>query len=152
MATVGGYGVEYGTGWGMGRWVYRGSTTQPPRARGGSQYSEAGPGSPCRDWSGWYWEPDVPSRARASRPPLPAVGPAPLSGASPRAKPASGPITARIDLKTWKLSQNGRVSPKFTEKASHSPYIQNGLQSSPLEILRFPYLAAFSHKELMVPF
>ena len=48
-----------------------------------------------------------------------------------------------------KVSQNDEVSPKSHEKASHSPYIQNGLQKSPLEILRFPLTVAFSHKELM---
>ena len=40
----------------------------------------------------------------------------------------------------------------MSEKACHSPYIQNGVQNSPLEILRFPILLAFSPKELMVPF
>ena len=40
----------------------------------------------------------------------------------------------------------------MSEKACHSPYSQNGAQKSPLEIPRFPFYAAFSHKELMVPF
>ena len=61
-------------------------------------------------------------------------------------------IWARIDLIFQKLSQNGQVSLEYVEKASHSPYIQNGLQNSPLEILRFPLLPAFSHKELMTLF
>ena len=56
---------------------------------------------------------------------------------------------ARIDLILHKVSQNGQVSPKYIEKASHSPYIQNGLGKSPLEILRFPFWPAFSCKELM---
>ena len=63
-----------------------------------------------------------------------------------------GPIWARFDLILLKLSQNARVSPKYVEKAWHSPYFQNGLRISPLDILRFPFLAAFSHKELMVLF
>ena len=56
---------------------------------------------------------------------------------------------ARFDLNSLKVSQNDEVSPKSAEKASRSPYIQNGLQKSPLEILGFPYIPAFSHKELM---
>ena len=62
------------------------------------------------------------------------------------------PIRARIDLISRKLRQNGQVSPKYHQKASRSPYIQNGLQNSPLEKLRFLVFPAFSHKELMVPF
>ena len=62
---------------------------------------------------------------------------------------ASGPIRARIHHISYKVSQNGQVSPEFDQKACHSPYLQNGLQISPLEILRFPFLLAFSCKELM---
>ena len=56
---------------------------------------------------------------------------------------------ARFKVISLKLSQNGGVSPKYVEKAYHSPCSQNGLRKSPLEILRIPYSAAFSHKELM---
>ena len=48
-----------------------------------------------------------------------------------------------------KVSQNREVSSKYVDKACHSPYFQNGSKKSPLEIPRFPYLTAFSHKELM---
>ena len=94
----------------------------------------------------------VVSRSRTSAapgPPLPAVGPASLSGLAPRAIPASGPITARFHYILLKVSQNGGVSPLFVNKAYHSPCFQNAVQMSPLEILRFPILPAFSHKELM---
>ena len=64
-------------------------------------------------------------------------------------KPASGPITARFQVISQKLSQNRVVSPEMSEKASHSPYFQNGSEKSPLEILRFPFSRAFSHKELL---
>ena len=80
-------------------------------------------------------------------PPLPAVGPAPLGGTLQIA--ASGPIRARFDDISWKLSQNHEVSPKYVEKACHSPYFQNELRMSPLGILRFLFSLAFSHKELM---
>ena len=56
---------------------------------------------------------------------------------------------ARLHLIFYKVSQNGQVSPKYLEKACHSPYSQKRVQNSPLGILRFPYLLAFSHKELM---
>ena len=81
-------------------------------------------------------------------------------GRSPRCPPclrtlrnaASGPIRTRFQLNSVKYSQTDEVSPKYAEKASHSPYIQNGSGMSPLDILRFPILPAFSHKELMVLF
>ena len=56
---------------------------------------------------------------------------------------------ARFDLISLKLSQNHEVSPKSVKKASRSPYFQNGLGKSALEIPRFPYSSAFSRKELM---
>ena len=56
---------------------------------------------------------------------------------------------ARIYYILLKVSQNGRVSPENVNKASHSPYSQNGSRKSALEILRFLYSLAFSHKELM---
>ena len=65
---------------------------------------------------------------------------------------ASELIRARFQLIYCKVSQNRIVSPKFMQKACHSPYIQNGPQKSPLEIPRFLFSVAFSHKELMVPF
>ena len=59
---------------------------------------------------------------------------------------------ARFQLLFYKVSQNGQVSLKYVHKASHSPYFQNASQKSPLGILRFPFLTAFSHKELMAHF
>ena len=56
---------------------------------------------------------------------------------------------ARIHDILLKVSQNRNVSPKYVEKACHSPHIQNGLGKSPLEILGFPLSPAFSHKELL---
>ena len=74
-------------------------------------------------------------------------GPAPLSQYPQNA--ASQPIRARSHVIYCKVSQNGQVSTKYPEKACHSPYIQNRLGKSPLEILRFPFSESFSHKELM---
>ena len=62
---------------------------------------------------------------------------------------ASQPIRARFLLISRKVSQNRVVSPKYHEKAYVSPYFQNGLRKSALDFPRFPYLLAFSHKELM---
>ena len=59
-----------------------------------------------------------------------------------------GANTARFHDILLKVSQNGQVSPENVNKASHSPCFQNGLRKSPLEILRFPFWRAFSHKEL----
>ena len=63
--------------------------------------------------------------------------------------PASWPIRARFRSILLKVSQNGQVSPKITEKACHSPCFQNAVGKSTLEILRFRVFPAFSHKELM---
>ena len=62
---------------------------------------------------------------------------------------ASWPIRARFHDISKKHSQNGQVSPKSVEKASVSPYFQNGPRKSPLGFLGFPFSLAFSHKELM---
>ena len=115
-----------------------------------SSDSEAGPVEPCR---GSEW---VVTGARANRrldghpPPF---GPGRSSPAGPPWgypwNAASWPITARLRSLFYKVSQNGRVSPKSVDKAYHSPYSQNGLKKSPLEILGFPYSLAFSPKELM---
>ena len=122
------------------------------RLREGSR-QRSGPRKPCKGWSGWSGARNTlrghppasdPPRKRG---PLPAV-----AGRRWALKAASGPITARFHVKYCKVSQNDEVSPKSMHKASHSPYIQNGLQISPLEILGFPYSAAFSPKELMAHF
>ena len=62
---------------------------------------------------------------------------------------ASWPIRARFQSFSLKVSQNREVSPKKCQKASHSPYLQNSSQKSPLDFLRFLFSSAFSPKELM---
>ena len=69
--------------------------------------------------------------------------------ARPPGKPRLLANKARFHDISRKLSQNGQVSPKYVNKAYHSPCFQNAAQKSPLEILRFPFPDAFSHKELM---
>ena len=136
-----------------------GCTTQPP-ARGGPRYSEAGPGSPESGlewvvsgagrtglWDGGGDGPGYhPCGARSVLPRQPLPVPRTLQIA------ALQPIRARIEVISSKVSQNGQVSPEYDEKASHSPCLQNGLGKSPLEIPRFPFWPAFSHKELMTVF
>ena len=128
-------------GWGEG---YTG--TQPLCSRR-VLGQRSGPGSPCRGLEWWSQEPDVPvapgdhpcGARSALRPSL----------SPPRANPASWPIRARIGSHLLKVSQNSKVSPKYVEKASRSPCFHFRAQKSPLEILRFPFSRAFSHKELM---
>ena len=62
---------------------------------------------------------------------------------------ASWPIRARYHLIYYKVSQNAEVSPKYVEKAYHSPCFTFSVQKSPLDFLGFPFSTAFSHKELM---
>ena len=84
--------------------------------------------------------------ARAMSPPTPALQ---ASGARSAGTCLSPGKRARFHVISSKVSQNGRVSPKYVKKACHSPCFQNGLVKSPLEFLRFPYSRAFSHKELL---
>ena len=143
-------GIRVGTGVG-----YTGTPSHP--ARGGPRTSEACPGSPARglEWVGTGAGRPGSTEAAGSGP-VPPSG----SGRSPAGpslyrtleNAASWPIRARFRPFYCKVSQNGIVSSKSVEKACHSPYFQNELQKSPLEILRFPFCSAFSPKELMVPF
>ena len=124
-----------------------------PAARGGSYPAKRAPEVPCR---GTGVGGVGPGRPLHPRPPTPGPeglpGPAPLSGACSPVNAASGPIRARFDLILVEYSQNREVSPKSVEKAYRSPYFQNELGKSPLEIPRFPFSPAFSAKELMGQF
>ena len=143
--VLGGYlGGVYRVGTGEG---YTG--VLPSYLESGGPDSEAGPGA-LQGRSGWsgVQRPPVQPQTHPPGPVGPLQGP-PWSGPS---LPASWPIRATFHLFYCKVSQNDEVSTKFDEKACHSPYFQNGLGSSPLDFLRFPFLLAFSDKELMVPF
>ena len=134
-------------------WVIRALPSQHAARARRSPDSEAGPVSPCKGagvgglGAGCVSQgtvggtaPRTTLRARSVLQALPVLGP---SECPPTAN------MARFDLIFYKVNQNGEVSPKYVEKASVSPYFQNGLGKSALGILRFPHLLAFSHKELM---
>ena len=130
---------------------YTGVVPSQHAARGeGSITSEAGPGRPTGPGVGGLWSLGAPAdpvptlRARSVHP-----GGPPWYGSSSPGNAASGPIRARFSVILLKVSQNGIVSPKYHEKAYVSPYFQNGLHKSALEIPGFPFSPAFSHKELM---
>ena len=121
---------------------------EDPRSR-----QRSGPRKPCRGWSGW---PAGSGRTRCSAAGTAISPPSGPGRSSPASPPWDMPLEcrlwanmARFQSFYWKLSQNDEVSTKKCEKASHSPYFQNGCQKSPLGFLGFPYLRAFSHKELM---
>ena len=151
-------GVQGGAGRvGVPRWVYRvgntgyyraptnpalKSTRRPATAGSGpspqgrvGRKQGAGPGGD----GGWDGPGTTPAGPVGSQDP-------PCTGTSQIA--ASWPIRARFHLIFYKVSQKAGVSPKYVEKACHSPCLQNGSQKSPLDFLGFPYSAAFSHKEL----
>ena len=124
---------------------------EDPRSR-----QRSGPRKAHRAWSGWSagsgrtrdgggTAPGTTLRARSGTLQVPSLSQDPQNA-------ASWPIWAGFDLIFLKLSQNGGVSPESVEKACRSPYFQNGSGKSPLKILRFPFLLAFSHKELLVAF
>ena len=144
------YGRGMVPGW-VGGWVYREGNTGPSTLLE-ERYpdSEAGPGRPSRGLEWVVWVARTPAGScttlRARSVPCWAL---PVHDPAPRAIPASGPIWARFRSIFSKVSQNEEVSPKSVDKACHSPYSQNGPRNSPLEILRFPFLVAFSPKELM---
>ena len=142
-----------GTRVGIAGWVYGGLYRVPTRLLG-EVLIPSGAGPEALQGLEWWGMRAGRSGLQTTHSSLPwrLPGPASLSGPLPRANPASGPIKARIDLISTKLSQNAEVSPKYVQKASHSPYSQNEVQKSPLGILRFPFSLAFSHKELMASF
>ena len=150
LATARAYGPGWDqggyTGWVSG-WAIPG-TTQPPRKeqahqRSGPRKALQGPGV-----GGWVQRVRPGSQTTHSGP-LDLRGPLRCLGPFLGQYAASWPITARFDVIFHKVSQNRVVSPESVQKASHSPCFQNRLQKSPLEILRFPFSLAFSHKELM---
>ena len=136
------------TGWVLGG-LYRGTTQLPARS---PHDSEAGPGSPAGAGVGGHvGGVRTPAAGRLLGPPCGpgrCLRPLPVLGPSECRLPTN---RARFDLNFSKVSQNGGVSPEKCEKASHSPYFQNGPQKSPLDFLGIPFSLAFSHKELMVP-
>ena len=151
--------VGAGDGYTGGYWggLYRyPASTKGPNTLSGADPSEAGPGSPSGAGVGGDLHSAPRARPPASGPPWASPRPAPCGRCpavgSCRPIPASWPIRARIDYILLKVSQNPEVSPKNVEKACHSPNIQNGSQKSPLDILRFTFSSAFSHKELMAHF
>ena len=135
--------TRVGYGW-VGTWV--GYTGSLPTSVKRSTRQRSGPGSPCRGWSGGL----VHSAPGSHRPPTPLRSGArsAVCGTLP-GNAASWPIRARLRSISENVSQNDQVSPKSIKKACHSPYFQNRLQKSPLEILRFLFSPAFSPKELM---
>ena len=146
----GGYQGGY-TGWvipGVGT-----GTTQPHCSGRGPYDSEAGPGRALQGpWSGWSYGARANGRRDGHIPTLRArSGPEDPPWDMP-SECRPGTNTARFHYISYKVSQNGKVSPKNIEKACHSPYFQNGTQNSPLGIPSFPFSSAFSHKELMVLF
>ena len=126
-----------------------GPGTKDVQLLSGGPDSEAGPGSPSigLEWVVWTAAPRT-----SAHPPCGPGRPCWPPWWAPRAIAASGPIRARFQLHFYKVSQNGQVSPKYVHKACHSPCFHFRLQKSPLEILRFPFLRAFSPKELMTLF
>ena len=148
-----GYGV--GRVWlgGYTGWVIRVLPgTHRPREEG-SITSEAGPEGPAGAWSGGLWSlgacPCVRRRGRLLGPPWHCQGPLPAVAVPGPLECRLWPNKARFHDISCKVSQKARVSSKSVEKACHSPYIQNGLEKSPLDFLRFLFSSAFSHKELM---
>ena len=126
-------------------------TTQPLLAL--AHPAKRAPEAPSGGWSGWGGRPlrVLGVRRRGRVYPTLRARSVPLQGPS-----LDIPLEcrlwanmARFNVISLEVSQNGQVSPKKCQKASISPCFQNGLKKSPLGILRIPYLAAFSHKELM---
>ena len=139
---LGGTGVGY-TGWVPGR----GNTGSLPTSGKRSPDSEAGPGSPYR---GLEWV------VRVQRPPaVPDTTPA-GPGRSPAVPslylallPASWPIGRDSTSFLRNLVKTTKCRRKVSKRPPIVPNSQNGVQKSPLEILRFTFCPAFSHKELM---
>ena len=145
VGNQGGY-----TGWGTrvgGPGVYPATLLGEARrtATTGSGPSPAGGG-----WSGSragrYWGR---RRGRSCPPPGPVL---PTLWALPGqdlANAASWPIRRDSAPFLRKLVKTAKCHPKSVERPVIVPIFQKGSRMSPLEILRFPFGRAFSHKELM---
>ena len=142
------------TGGYWGGYTGPGGVLPSHRAPGSStQNQRSGPRKPNRglEWVGsGCW--DRPLRVSRYVRPIPLPTPA---GPGRSCRPSlagdwpSSSKRARFQSIFSKVSQKDEVSSKKCQKACHSPYSQNGAQKSPLDFLRFPYLTAFSPKELM---
>ena len=135
-------------------WAGRGEYYPPSTLLARRAHNQrSGPRKPCKGWSGWVMRPGAPAGPwYHPAGPVGHPGALPVPGPSSPGNAASWPIKARLRSKHGKVSQNSIVSPKYVEKACLSPCFQNGLEKSPLEISRFPFSVAFSHKELIGPF
>ena len=148
--TAGRVGIPGGyTGW-VGRGAipgyYRGTTQRPRKV---PYPAERAPEALAGAGVGGIW--DRPRERPLTTPAGPGrvLGTLPVSSSS---NAASGPIRARFHVKSSKVSQNGIVSPRNVEKACHSPYFQNGLQKSPLDISRISILASLLSQGINGPF
>ena len=113
----------------------------------GAPDSEAGPGSPCRglEWVVWG---AAPARSPRTHPPGPVGSPAgSLPGSGPA--PASWPIWRDLTTFLIKLVKRTKCHRNVSIRPVIVPNVQNGSRKSPLGFLRFPFLTAFSRKELM---
>ena len=118
-------------------------------SRRGQDTAERAPEGPAGPGVGGILSSDVPAAGRSSPPCGP--GRFPPRGTLPGMTSECRLLAnkARFQDILLKVSQNGEVSTLFRQKACHSPCFQKRSRNSPLEILRFPYPVAFSHKELM---
>ena len=104
-----------------------------PEAPGGLEWV----GIAVRGWAG----PSTTLRARS----CPPVGP-PCTGTLECRLLAN---KARFEVKPGNLVKTTKCHQKVCKRPALVPILQNGSQKSPLDFYRFPFLVAFSHKELM---
>ena len=136
-------------GWVPG-WAIPGYCPPSGFARGEVHMQRSGPRKPLQGAGvGGIWSSDVPAAGTGYPHPCGARSAHPWTSLGYPSECRLWANKARFQSISYKVSQNGQVSPINVEKACHSPYFQNELGKSPLEILRFLYLRAFSHKELM---
>ena len=121
---------------------YTGTPSQLLEERYPDQRS--GPVASCREAEWWVWVARTPGAH-----PCGALSAHPWTSLAPPRECRLWANKARFELYFSKVSQNEQVSPEKCHEACHSPYFQNGPVKSPLQILRFPFWPAFSHKELI---
>ena len=144
-----------GTTQGWYGWVGTGGVIPVPSQLPGKRSPDqrSGPRTPCRGGSGWVWVQRAPGRLYPPlRGPVGTLRAPPWYRTPPRAIPASWPIRTRLRSIFSKVSQNGRVSSKYVEKACHSPYIQKRVQKSPLDISRISIYASLLSQGINGPF
>ena len=124
--------------------------TQPACSRRVPCTAKRAPEALAEGWSGWYMGAGRPGDAYPH--PAGPVGPPRWPSLGYARGAASGPIRRDLTSFTVKLVKTAKCRSNMSIRPVIVPVSKNGSKKSALKILRFPFSAAFSHKELIGSF